>query len=224
MRFLILLLSAFAVLNQAAAQTLLGMDEEQVFFGGVHAGTNFSQVDGDGFAGYHKVGFTGGATVYTRISHFFAASLSLDYTQKGSVEKNFTETTIGPALFEYRIHLNYVEMPLQLHFFQGPHWNFGLGVAYARLLNWKEEAYSNNPIRITPELYPFKKQEWSWRFAIGYQFYKNWIIGGHYQYTLGNIREGDAIPPGFGGGTQRNNVVSLQLTMLVGTGLNDPNK
>ena len=220
MRKLIFSIIAIASLCKASAQSFLELPEDRFFFGGINLGGNFSQVDGDGYAGYHKVGFRGGAQVFGRVAPNLAASLGLFYAQKGSVEKTFIETSLGPAVFEYRMHLQYVEMPLQLHYFYGEKWVFNGGFAYGRLINATEEAASLYPIKIDPELYPFKRDEWSYMLGLGYRFYKNWIIQGHYQYTIGNIREGDQLPPQLSVGPERNNVVSLQVLILLGTGMN----
>jgi hypothetical protein len=220
MQKIILTLLAIASLNTVFAQSFIDQDETRTFFGGINLGTNFSQVDGDGYFGYHKVNFRGGAQVYLRMVPNLWASMGLLYTQKGSVEKTITETSLGPAVFEYRMHLQYAEMPVQFHYFYGPKWVFDGGIAYARLINSKEEAISINPIKIDPELYPFKRDEWSWMLGIGYRFYKNWIIQGHYQYSLTNIREGDQLPPQFSIGPEFNNMITLQVVILMGTGIN----
>jgi hypothetical protein len=63
--FLILLIT-LCVCGQTSAQRYYD-DDYRTFYGGLIAGTNFTQVDGDNFAGYHKVGFNVGGVVYSRI-------------------------------------------------------------------------------------------------------------------------------------------------------------
>src|SRR5690606_3693125 len=66
-------------------------ENARTFYGGISMGGTFSQLDGDNFAGYRKIGLTGGAIVYAELAKKFAMSLELLYTQKGAVsnmEKN----------------------------------------------------------------------------------------------------------------------------------------
>ncbi len=213
--FLIALILAW---NICAAQNIFSTDDTRIFYGGLHLGANFSQVDGDGFSGYHKVGIAGGAAVYVRFLGTFGASLGLGYAQKGSSEARITGTAIGPAVFRYRIHLEYAELPLLLHYFSPGRFHYSGGFSYSRLVNSKEEAEDINPIRISPELYPFRKQDWSGILGITYRIYGQWFISGQYQYTIGSIRSEPFIPPGFGYGRQRNNVMGLRLLYVIGSG------
>jgi hypothetical protein len=45
----------------------------RTFYGGLVGGVNFTQLDGDNYAGYHKVGFNGGGIVYARFDEHLAA-------------------------------------------------------------------------------------------------------------------------------------------------------
>ena len=40
----------------------------RLFYGGLIGGFNFSQVDGDNFAGYHKAGFNVGGVLYLKLA------------------------------------------------------------------------------------------------------------------------------------------------------------
>src|SRR5205814_535086 len=144
---LLLVFFAFCTLT-AKGQELFSRDEERVFHAGLIAGANFCQVDGDGFVGYHKVGFTGGASVYIKLSPIFQASLGIGYTQKGSRESGV-----------YRLALDYAEMPLLLQLFPPGRFHYSAGISYARLISSKEEAEDVN-VLISQELYPFQKQDW----------------------------------------------------------------
>ncbi len=215
--FLIFFICCFSSLTMNA-QHLFSEEDERLFYGGIHLGTNFSQVDGDGFSGYRKVGIAGGGLVILRPKHWFGASLGLGYAQKGSHEARITETSLGPAVFRYRIHLQYAELPLLLHLFPGGRTQFCAGVSYSRLINSKEEAEDIYPIRISPELYPFRKQDWSGILGGSIRIYGSWFFGVQYQYTIGSIRSDPFIPPGFGGGGQRNNLMAFRLLYMIASG------
>lgn len=217
MRFLLpAVLFSFSI--NAHAQKIFSTDDEHIFHAGIAAGANFCQVDGDGFVGYHKVGFAGNAQVYVRLSRVFQLSLGLGYAQKGSRESDIRQTSLGPAVFRYRLDLNYAEMPLMLYLFDGTRINYGLGISYGRLISSKEEAEDINPIRIDPELYPFRKDDWTGIAHIGYHIYGQWFATAQFQYTLGSIRNLDAIPPGYGYARERNNAVAVRLLYIIPSG------
>src|SRR5690606_3829951 len=65
--------------------------EYNLFVAGLIAGPDWSQVDGDGYKGYHKTGFTGGAIIYLPLGDIdlpfdatLAFSMEVAYTQKGA--------------------------------------------------------------------------------------------------------------------------------------------
>ena len=62
--------------NNTLAQNYY-LEDEKTFYGGLIAGTNFSQVDGDNFAGYHKVGFNLGGIVYTKLDEHLSLSMEV---------------------------------------------------------------------------------------------------------------------------------------------------
>src|ERR1044072_2745021 len=100
---------------QAAGQIPFSEDDDRRFHAGVSLGSNFCQVDGDSFDGYHKVGIAGHTSVFVKLKGIFHASLSLGYAQKGTREASIRDTYTGPAVFRYKLNLNYVEMPLLVH-------------------------------------------------------------------------------------------------------------
>lgn len=107
--------------------------------GGVILGINASQIDGDDYAGYHKVGLNLGFYGQIPVSKVFFVSTEILYSQKGSKSPTYE----GQPL-EYQINLQYAEIPVLLHFQDKKAFNVGVGLAYARLLK-EEEWYKQNP-------------------------------------------------------------------------------
>lgn len=97
-------------------------DNDNTFFGGLALGTNFCQVDGDNFAGYHKPGWNFGAIIYTKLADHLAASMELLYAQKGSragalqVPKYANDQST--IITDYKIQLNYLEVPILINYFK----------------------------------------------------------------------------------------------------------
>ena len=74
----------------------------QRFNAGVMLGGDVSQVDGDTYEGYHKVGFLGGAYVLLQVSPHSSFQMELEYIQKGS-RRNDTAVQGGT---EYMLRLD----------------------------------------------------------------------------------------------------------------------
>lgn len=82
----------------------------QNFHGGILLGLTASQVDGDSFKGFNKVGIHGGAFVYKMFGDIVGAHLEIKYTGRGamkSISHDNPET--------YKLNLNYIDLPLALN-------------------------------------------------------------------------------------------------------------
>lgn len=103
------------------------------FRGGAVLGLNACQVDGDDFAGYHKLGLNGGFLAEIPVSKRFFFSMEILYSQKGAKSRTY------PGIpTEYKVNLDYAEIPLLFNFQEKSAVNFGLGVSYGRLVRNKE--------------------------------------------------------------------------------------
>ena len=81
----------------------------QSFDGGLTAGVVASQINGDGYAGYHQIGFTGG--VFGRIPTDGASSWQLE--MKYSLFGSHSDVKEWP---EMSIRLHYIEMPIMYRY------------------------------------------------------------------------------------------------------------
>lgn len=192
-------------------------DENQIFYGGVTLGGNFSTVDGDTYGGYKKAGFVGGATVYIRLLPKLLINMELLYTQKGSrgvelVASNY----VGEFFEQYWLDLNYVEVPLILSYNFKPRWHIGVGGAYAQLIgNPREEIFSDQPYVIDPVATEFNKSDINFVLAGMYQVSDGWFIGGRWQRSVASIRDISNIPFWMGTPVQFNDLFSLRLIYLI---------
>ena len=104
---------------------------------GVLAGTNFTQIDGDNFTGYNKIGLYAGLRGVVRISNPFQIRVELLYSQKGSKFESQESARLGER--ERVIALDYAEIPIMgayrvtSEFSRQQVW-FEAGVSIARLL------------------------------------------------------------------------------------------
>jgi hypothetical protein len=116
--------------------------------GGLIAGFNMTQVDGDEIIGFHKYGLNAGATSIVPLGKNFSASIEALYTQKGSNQKANTTDSING---QYKLILNYVEVPVLFSYTDKDIIKAGAGFSWGRLVQFKEWANSNRVNWTTPD-------------------------------------------------------------------------
>ena len=214
-RLTILLLS-IVLCGIARAQDGMYIEDPKVFNGGLIFGANFTQIDGDSFYGYHKVGINTGAVVYVHFTQVFGASMELVYSQKGSRGEVITESpSIGTYVEKYFMNLNYVEVPITFHAISHK-WDVEAGISYARLISSKEWVLADQPVVIDPVANRFNTSDIDYIFGLSRQVYKKLYANARFQYSITSIRPADRIPVGYGYGAQGqfNNMFNLRLMYL----------
>jgi hypothetical protein len=189
---------------------------ERKFSGGLVAGMNATQVDGDYLNGYHKAGINAGAVGYVNFSSRIAASLELLYSQKGSHSVTQSESPYFGAYFaKYTIHLNYAEVPVVLHYFVTPRYHLGIGASYNVLISSRED-YNDASYTtvIDPEVYPFARQTFDGLLSGSMVLWRGLMLNVRYQYSLSTIRKFADIPAGLGFEHQKNNMFTFRLMYL----------
>ncbi|MCC6721857.1 MAG: outer membrane beta-barrel protein [Bacteroidia bacterium] len=83
----------------------------QGFKSQIHAGINFSQVDGDRYSGYNQIGLNGGFAFYRELKKNKNLGFEINYSSKGSRKKTSEK---NPDIFKLRI--NYVCIPVFAEF------------------------------------------------------------------------------------------------------------
>lgn len=169
-------------------------DDDRTFFGGLVAGTNFSQVDGDNFAGYHKAGWNAGAIVYTKLMEQLAVSLELNYAQKGSRAAQSQLPKLAndqnTVLTDYKIKLNYLEVPIMLNYFDKRKSHFGAGFSYGQLASSKESYRDRdgNIYEQDAKLFPFRKIDINFLLNGNAHLWKGLFFNLRFSYSLLSIR------------------------------------
>lgn len=177
------------------------MSFAQKFNGGILAGGNVSQVDGDTYAGYHKAGYQAGAFVYLRVTPHSSFQMEMEYFQKGSRE--------GDTLL--RIH--YLEIPLLYQYTFAKRLQAEVGPAADILLGSLEES-AGQPVT---NMVPLRSVTLSGILGIACYITTHLKAGFRVNYSLLSIRvPTDPEPPGyrhilFETG-QYNNVLSLTIS------------
>lgn len=81
----------------------------QRFQGGILAGFNGTQVEGDTYKGYHKPGILAGAWVQTDLAPAIFGGMELKFSQKGARSRIDPK---DPVPDKYIMRLNYMELPV----------------------------------------------------------------------------------------------------------------
>lgn len=215
---LLMFVFVFVAVSSAMAQKsgFFSQEKKNIFFGGLTAGANFSTVAGDSYGGYKKVGFVGGGIVYVRVLPKLLTSVELLYSQKGSrgvKQKNSYYS--GTFIEQYWLDLNYVEVPVLIHYNFTSRWHIGIGASYAQLIKSDEEVYTDQPVVIDPDETEFNKEDINFILHGGLQIGNGWFIVARYQRSLSSIRSAANIPAWQLSGQQLNDLFSLRLTYLI---------
>ncbi|MEI8280696.1 MAG: outer membrane beta-barrel protein [Bacteroidota bacterium] len=213
---LIVVLIFTTFFSTSYAQSSYYIEEQRVFYGGLIIGSNFTQVDGDNFAGYHKMGLNVGGIVYATFSEHVAASLEILYSQKGSRSSVPTlSNSQAYAINKYGIDLNYAEVPVQINYFDKRKSHFGAGFSYSQLASSNEYVQTSPTYPVTGNLaekYQFKKYDLNFIIGGNLHLVKGLFMNIRFQYSLLPVRKDN--PPEIGRAEQYNNMWTVRLMYL----------
>ena len=197
----------------------LYVEQPRVFYGGAIVGVNFAQVDGDYFAGYHKIGLNVGGIVYAQVARHVALSMELLYSQKGSKSNIPEPSTTLPNTYivKYGINANYAEIPIMINYFDKRKSHFGVGVSYGRLVSSNESVQidSSNTIKTLDfnTRYPFATNAFDVLAGFELHLWKGLFLNVRFQYSIIPIRTD--IPPNYARADQYDNLWVLRLMYLL---------
>ncbi len=139
--------------------------EEEVprrFIGGIVAGINLSQIDGDDLSGFNQVGLNLGGRVAAVLAPRWQLSMEMLFSQEGSHRNLGDPASAGID----RIRLQMVEVPFMLHFLE---WKFHVkaGFSYARVITYTvEDAFGED----VSDLQDYRPNLFFIRFGATYYF------------------------------------------------------
>jgi hypothetical protein len=123
----------------------------QVFKSGLLIGLSGSQIEGDGYGGYNKLGFIGGGFTKTDLSEKVSAQFEIYFINKGS----FKAAKPSAGIYnKFYLNLNYIEVPLAFQY-KYHKFSFEAGPYLAKFLSFKfedefgerDQPFTNYPIR-----------------------------------------------------------------------------
>lgn len=197
------LLLAFWVLLSIAATA------QSRFTPGIKLGVSTTQVEGDTYTGFNKVGLDGGPYVQAKINEKWSAQFDMLFVQKGS--KHNANPDAGDYNY-YLMQLNYIEVPIvaQYHLRK---FIFEIGPGFGYLISHREFDFYGEITH--PD--PFKSYEISGSIGVGYTIYNRLGITWRYTNSIAPIRtySNPGVAATYNPG-QRNNVLAFTLTYHFG--------
>lgn len=177
----------------------------QPFEGGFFAGMTASQVDGDTYGGFNKIGLTAGGYITKKINRNANWKAELRYIQKGAYsgpsEQNLT-------LFKLIIH--YVEIPIMYQYKIHPQIIIDAGISPDIYLFHREESeYGDDP---PDDSEPYHRFGLNGNIGVYYTLKENIMIGARSSYSMIPMRDhaGSVIRYWWDRG-QHNNVIGFTI-------------
>jgi len=153
----------------------------QYFEGGVVAGLSASQVDGDTYWGFNKLGLLGGGWVRRMFSDNVGGQLEVRYIMKGAYEAENVDNIVY-----YKLALHYADVPVLINYHYRDRVLFELGLSPEFLVyNQEYDQYGQTP----EDAPPFHLFNLSAIGGIGYIFLERFTANVRYNYSVIPIRE-----------------------------------
>lgn len=192
MKRLSLLIGLLLVGLSTYSQQIVNNQDERMFFGALEVGANFSTVNGDLRGGYSHVGLHIGPSVYFKFNRSYPwfGSIGLRYSEKGAHTVTRQGSDIGDYLETYKINVNYVQMPIDLHYLYNERYLFSVGAAFNYLVGHNEsliDTWGTSDFTDDSRL-KFENTNFDLRLGVGYMFGKNWMLSAKYEMGLTPIR------------------------------------
>jgi hypothetical protein len=202
----------------------------QRFLGALAVGMNLTQVDGDEVYGFKKAGLNIGPSVILPLgkNKKWSVTMELLFSQQGSRQKSTyaAKDTIADSTYAgyydgYRLSLNYLQVPVIVHFTDKRIIAGGIGFSYSRLVGVTEyEDYNDNRgfVRTATTLSgPYLKSDFQVLGDVRLRIWHKLWLNVRYSYSMFPIRTRDFYNPLTKDSWTRkqyNNVISIRLVYI----------
>ena len=193
----------------------------QIIKGEAILGMNLTQVDGDEVYGFRKIGANVGAGVLIPFDKKGRWDISLEalFTQKGSYQSPQYQDvdSLGNTLTgEYKLNLNYVEVPVLVMFTDKDFISAGAGFSWGRLVSVKEWEHGQLVESTTIENGTYSQNDFSILADVRIRIWQALKFNLRYQYSMAKIRTREFSDLAGNSWTrnQFNNVISFRLIYI----------
>lgn len=159
--------------------------------GAIIAGGNLSQVDGDEIFGFNKLGLNAGLAAVVPFGQNIQLTIETVYNQKGSYQGQQYEDTDSAGNIttgEYRVKLDYLEVPVLVMYNDKDIITGGVGFSYARLVSVKEYEHGQKVETTTLNGGPYNRNDFNVLADVRFRLYKKIKLNIRYSYSLTSIR------------------------------------
>ncbi|KAF0130377.1 MAG: hypothetical protein FD155_1677 [Bacteroidetes bacterium] len=157
----------------------------QFIKGFVAGGLIMAQVDGDEAYGYKKTGANFGVGVMIPFKKNWDISMETSFSQKGARQKaQYSMDSLNGA---YKLNLNYLEIPVLIHYTDKEFITVGTGLSWARLIDAAEWEHGRQT-RTTAQNKIYKPNDLSVLLDLKMKIYKKLKFNFRYSYSMLKIR------------------------------------
>ena len=157
-----------------------------------HVGINGAQIDGDGYAGYNKIGLDAGVDAMIRFHKLFSVTIGFNYAMLGAQQK-FTQqnnqSTIDSSSRQlYRVGWDYIQLPVALNIQDKKLVMFSLGLAPGVMVRYKERTEAGQDDTNNPPNGPPHKFDLSGFAMLNFVIQQHYMLGIKFAYSFISIR------------------------------------
>jgi len=149
-------------------------------------GVNTTQIDGDEVFGFHKYGLNIGVGGILPFNKHWSISVETIFSQKGAYRKESIELDTLPTPY-YNIRLNYLDVPVLIHYEDKGGFTFGAGFSWGRTVGI-EEIEHGSKVETTTLAGPYKRDDVSILADIRFKIWKKLKFNFRYAYSVLPIR------------------------------------
>lgn len=172
---LLLICALFILSLNAGAQRIMGA---------AILGVNASQVDGDEVYGYKKFGLNAGLSAIVPFNDKLSVSIENIFNQKGAHQRRrYLDSLDG----SYNLKLNYLEVPVLLHYTDKDIVTFGAGMSWGRLIKVWEQRNGYEMTGTTLQSGIYHKDDFNLLFDIRFRVFERFRLNARYAYSLSPI-------------------------------------
>jgi hypothetical protein len=162
----------------------------QRIMGAAILGVNASQVDGDEVYGYKKFGLNAGLSAIVPFGDKWSVSIENVFSQKGAHQRaRYLDSLDG----SYDLKLNYLDVPLLVHFTDKDIVTFGAGLSWGRLIQVSEQRNGYDMPATTLQSEIYNSNDFNLLLDLRFRVFERFRFNARYAYSLRPIATREVI-------------------------------
>ncbi|MDD4087467.1 MAG: outer membrane beta-barrel protein [Bacteroidales bacterium] len=199
----------------------------QIIKGQLIAGLNMTQVDGDEVYGYKKPGLQLGLGAMIPFGDKWDLSIETIYNEKGARQKAQYPMLADSTNGAYSLYLNYLEVPVLVHFTDKELITVGTGFSWGRLITAREYEHDRQT-NTEAQNGVYNPNDFNVLVDLRMRLYKQIKFNFRYAYSMAKIRTREYSTNTGSGSTwsrkQYNNMLTFRLVYMINEVKSDQNR